>query len=321
MSTPRSRPLGIPLEDSASPEAVLQQRRAHELRVAAQDNGDQLYLPTVAELTAIPGDFALAVAHGRVLRSVYSMDARGGIVARRAVQPVVYDYYREILSYLCQRQAGILLQAKQVPPRTPSNPVSKLEAPRLLRDAEFVLKYMIRYRVNDDPAFQVGIPHRDYLDLYVANGYISDVPGKQLLPPPEQHKSWAEFASMVCNPSVISVMLDHGVSFDVFPTEVHLNTQRVFHLGRSSVLPVNSGASAHYEPLREMKPGDFLGYFKIFGPNNPNVSWELRPTCVQVVKQIESLRMSGQIELALSGQGASIERDGPPASLKRRIAV
>ncbi len=301
-----------PLEVPGSPEALAQADLVES--IFARHERFRGYMPTIASLAAKRSPVSLALAHGRVLRTVYQMDYRGISGADAPHPREVYAYLREVLEYLCERKAGILMRREPI--EADAVVLSDPTAPEHLRDARIALTKVMTFTSLD--GWTGRMAHEDILDLYLDHGYFSDSPSQRIALPSPPHTTWIEQAIDSCNPFIIGALVRRGVDLDAYLTHEILERKRASLSSVSPDAPDRWYRTPRYRQLEDVQPGDFLGYFKICCFTAALGTWENHPRCVEVVKWLEAAKMSQQIEIASSISAGTAPPPSTAAPTRRR---
>ncbi len=254
------------LEDRRSPEGRAQAVLARSI-LEMWDPAHYLpdpFLPTVAELAALRSPEELAVAHWKVLRTLYRLAPNGAGHDPRPIPDPAHAYLKDIVHYLCSVGAGIQVTAAEEKAPTYRKPDRYASLERHWRDAVDVMANLI-YVLDTGISF-AHLPHREVIECYVDHHYISDDPENQKLPPPGMMGSWKEFCALICRPTVIGVLADRGVDFRDQPSPQVLDIKR---RGYEDVeLRIAEAQRPLYRHMaqraRDFRSADFKDYFKAF---------------------------------------------------------
>lgn len=304
------RPSSDPRATKGSPEALAQAEERHQI-LKSYGHRKAPGMPTIAEIASMRSPLSIALAHGQVLRSIYRIDYKGHWVNEPLHAPEVLRYLTEIVRYLCETRAGILMRREPFAASADAEAAKILAVPEHFRDARLALRTIQQY--GPHPKDRGKIPHDEILGAYLDNGYFSDDPQTRMAVPSARLPSWKESAVEHCNHYMIKAMLMRGVDFDA------LLTAEAIARARSYVTrPSETGSkflSPHYAAIDDVKPGDFLGFFRIFGTPVED------PGNREVVRMLEAAKMTRQIDQATLERSSEGHCDVSPPPARRRAAL
>lgn len=276
------------LESRHSPEGRAQAVRAASIREmwAQDDYLPNPYVPTVADLAKLETDEDLAIAHAKVLRTLYQFTEDGASKVQASIPEPACAYLVDMVRYLCSIGAGI-----QWPIESEHEFFDAVNTdpnlPRHWRDATATL-----FTILMEPGFTDSF-HRDVLTAYMDTGYISDDPSTSKLAPPNPFATWTEACAFAAQPQVISVLIERGVDFSFLPTPSVVNLRTIYESRlRTSRSPEAVAARDRIlNGLRECMPGDYIGFFKLVSFTSSKGTRRDSPLCMQTLAEMESAGM------------------------------
>ncbi len=307
------RPSADPRAIKGSPEATEQAAELFSIQnyVGTPSKTKRPPMPLIADIAATRSPSAIALLHGKVLRGIYQVNHEGRHQGGKIPGPDVQGYLVQIVRYLCEIRAGILMREEPFHFGADGIAAARLGAPSHFRDAKVALHMLLGH--DPSPKNYKAIPHQEILGIYLDNGYFSDAPGEQIALPSSYYPSWIDAAVQECNPYAIKALLDRGVDLDARLTEEVIERTR-------ATLTVKDGdarryITKHYEGLEQVRPGDFLAFFRVCGTPVEH------PLCREVVRSLEARQMARQIDLAAAGIAADAADRSPSVSVRRQVRI